>query len=168
MKNSMNAVRAKATSIVWFCSNLRVHDNKCLNSATNESMSVLTLYYFNPRDYDKSSSGFNKTGLYRVAFLIESVSGIGKNLQAKWSDLVVRVGKPEIILVELTTAIGADIVYAHREVSHNEVKAEEKIEAAIKDEGVELGRRRERIPASKLGCTMGTELARKLLINEQN
>ncbi|KAF5931363.1 hypothetical protein HYC85_032236 [Camellia sinensis] len=128
----------RRASIVWFRNDLRVHDNECLNSANNESMSVLPLYCFDPRDYGKSSSGFDKTGPYRAAFLIESVSDLRKNLQARGSDLVVRIGKPETVLVELAKEIGADAVYAHRDVSHDEVKAEEKIEAAMKDEGVEF------------------------------
>ncbi|KAJ1438242.1 Rossmann-like alpha/beta/alpha sandwich fold [Sesbania bispinosa] len=51
---------------------------------------------------------------------------------------MVRVGKPETVLVELEKAIGANYVYAHIEVSHDEVKAEEKIEAAMKEENVEM------------------------------
>ncbi|KAA8543089.1 hypothetical protein F0562_021416 [Nyssa sinensis] len=133
-----NAAGIRRASIVWFRNDLRVHDNECLNSANNESMSVLPVYCFDSKDYGNSSSGFNKSGPNRATFLIESVSDLRKNLQAKGSDLVVRIGKPETVLVELAKAIGADAVYAHREVSHEEVKAEEKIEAAMKDEGVEV------------------------------
>ncbi|KAJ6955982.1 hypothetical protein NC652_007168 [Populus alba x Populus x berolinensis] len=133
-----NAAGTRRACIVWFRNDLRVHDNECLNSANNDSMSVLPVYCFDPRDYGKSSSGFDKTGPYRANFLIESVSDLRKNLQARGSDLVVRVGRPETVLVELAKAIGADAVYAHREVSHDEVKAEEKIEELMKDEGVEV------------------------------
>ncbi|CAK9136247.1 unnamed protein product [Ilex paraguariensis] len=133
-----NAAGLRRASIVWFRNDLRIHDNETLNSANNESMSVLPVYCFDPRDYGKSSSGFDKTGPYRATFLIESVSDLRKNLQSKGSDLVVRIGKPETVLVELAREIGADAVYAHREVSHDEVKAEDKIEAVMKDEGVEL------------------------------
>lgn len=133
-----NGAAIRRASIVWFRNDLRVHDNESLNTANNESVSVLPVYCFDPRDYGKSSSGFDKTGPYRASFLIESVSDLRKNLQARGSDLVVRVGKPETVLVELAKAIGADAVYAHREVSHDEVKSEEKIEAAMKDEGIEV------------------------------
>ncbi|KAL2535284.1 Blue-light photoreceptor PHR2 [Forsythia ovata] len=133
-----NAAALRRASIVWFRNDLRVHDNECLTSAHNESMSVLPVYCFDPRDYGKSSSGFDKTGPYRATFLIESVSNLRKNLQARGSDLVVRIGKPESVLVELAKAAGAEAVYMHREVSYNEVKAEEKIEAVMKDEGVEV------------------------------
>ncbi|KAJ9171807.1 hypothetical protein P3X46_015120 [Hevea brasiliensis] len=133
-----NAAGIRRASIVWFRNDLRVHDNECLNSANGESMSVLPVYCFDPREYGKSSSGFDRTGPYRATFIIESVADLRKNLQARGSDLVVRVGKPETVLVELAKAIGADAVYAHREVSRDEVRAEEKIEAAMKDEGVEV------------------------------
>ncbi|XP_057422748.1 blue-light photoreceptor PHR2 [Lotus japonicus] len=133
-----NAAALRRASIVWFRNDLRVRDNETLNTANNESVSVLPVYCFDPADYGKSSSGFDKTGPYRAAFLIESVKDLRKNLQARGSDLVVRVGKPETVLVELAKAVGADAVYAHREVSHDEVKAEEKIEAAMKEENVEV------------------------------
>ena len=99
---------------------------------------MLPVFCFDPRDFGKSSSGFDKTGPYRASFLIESVNDLRKNLQSKGSDLVVRIGKPETVLAELAKAIGADAVYAHREISHDEVKAEEKIETAMKEEGIEV------------------------------
>ncbi|GMN37977.1 hypothetical protein TIFTF001_007248 [Ficus carica] len=132
------AAAARRASILWFRNDLRVHDNECLNAAHNESMSVLPVYCFDPRDYGKSSSGFDKTGPYRATFLIESVADLRRSLQARGSDLVVRVGKPETVLVELAKEIGADAVFAHREVSHDEARAEEGIEAAMKEENVEV------------------------------
>ncbi|KAL3648611.1 1,3-beta-glucanosyltransferase [Castilleja foliolosa] len=79
-----------------------------------------------------------KRGPYRATFLLEYVSDLRKNLQYRGTDLVVRVGRPETVLLEVVKAVGADAVYMHREVSHDEVKAEEKIEEAMKDEGIEV------------------------------
>lgn len=42
------------------------------------------------------------------------------------------------MLLEVAKAVGADAVYVHREVSHDEVRAEEKVEEVMKDEGVEV------------------------------
>ncbi|XP_057535925.1 blue-light photoreceptor PHR2-like [Amaranthus tricolor] len=133
-----NGAAARRATIVWFRNDLRVHDNECLTTANNESMSVLPLYCFDPREYGKLSSGFDKTGPFRASFLIESVSDLRKNLRERGSDLVVRIGKPEAVLVEMVKAIGADAVYVHREVSKEEAKSEGRIEAAMKDEGVEV------------------------------
>ncbi|KAL9261535.1 Blue-light photoreceptor PHR2-like protein, partial [Drosera capensis] len=133
-----NGAAVRRATIVWFRNDLRVHDNECLNSANNESVSVLPVYCFDPRDYGKSSSGFDKTGPYRATFLIESVSDLRRSLRERGSDLVVRIGRPETVLVEMAKAIGADAVYAHGEVSKEDVRAEEKIMTAMSDEGVDV------------------------------
>ncbi|KAL3644758.1 1,3-beta-glucanosyltransferase [Castilleja foliolosa] len=136
--NPSGAAALRRAAVVWFRNDLRVHDNECLAAANDDSLSVLPVYCFDPRDYGKSSSGFDKTGPYRTTFLLESVSDLRKNLQDRGSDLVVRVGRPDTVLLEVVKAVGADAVYMHREVSHDEVKAEEKIEEAMKDEGIEV------------------------------
>ncbi|KAJ9543179.1 hypothetical protein OSB04_022886 [Centaurea solstitialis] len=133
-----SAAALRRASVVWFRNDLRVQDNESLTSANNESMSVLPLYCFDPKDFGKSSSGFDKTGPNRASFLIESVSDLRKSLRARGSDLVIRVGEPETVLAELVKQVGAEAVYAHREVSNGEVKGEEKIESVLKDEGVEV------------------------------
>ncbi|KAK7392304.1 hypothetical protein VNO78_20738 [Psophocarpus tetragonolobus] len=137
-RDPSNAVALRRSAVVWFRNDLRVLDNECLTAANNDSISVLPVYCFDPADFGKSASGFDKTGPYRANFLIESVSDLRRNLQARGSDLVVRMGKPESVLVELAKAVGADAVYAHREVSHDEVKTEENVEAAMKEENVEV------------------------------
>ncbi|KAG4995837.1 hypothetical protein JHK82_026657 [Glycine max] len=137
-RDPSNAAALRRAAVVWFRNDLRLLDNECLTAANNDSLSVLPVYCFDPSDYGKSASGFDKTGPYRAAFLIDSVSDLRRSLQARGSDLVVRVGKPETVLVELAKAVGADAVYAHREVSHDEAKAEEKVEAAMKEENVEV------------------------------
>ncbi|KAH9610042.1 hypothetical protein KSS87_006869 [Heliosperma pusillum] len=133
-----NGAAARRAVVVWFRNDLRLHDNECITTANNESTSVLPLYCFDPRDYGKSTSGFDKTGPYRASFLIESVSDLRKGLQARGSDLIVRIGKPESVIVELAKTVGADAVYVHREVSNEEAKAEARIENVLKDEGVEV------------------------------
>jgi deoxyribodipyrimidine photolyase len=63
--------------------------------AQQASSSIVPVYCFDPRDYGKSSSGFDKTGPYRAKFLIECVADLRKNLRERGSELVVRIGKPE-------------------------------------------------------------------------
>ena len=47
---------------------------------TTTPLSILLVYCFNPSDYGKSASNFNKTGPYRVAFLIDFVFDLYRNL----------------------------------------------------------------------------------------
>lgn len=99
---------------------------------------MLPLYCFDPRDYGKSTSGFDKTGPFRANFIIQSVANLRENLRSRGSDLVVRMGRPEDVLLEMVKAVGADAVYMHREVSREDVRAEEKVEEVMENEGVEV------------------------------
>ncbi|KAI0529594.1 hypothetical protein KFK09_002148 [Dendrobium nobile] len=129
---------ARRCTLLWFRCDLRTHDNEALTAASNESLSILPVYLFDPRDYGKSSSGFDKTGPYRATFLLQSVADLRRSLRARGSDLVVRIGRPESVLVELARSVGADAVYMHREVSHEEARTEERLEKAMESEGVEV------------------------------
>nr|CAD1833287.1 unnamed protein product [Ananas comosus var. bracteatus] len=132
------AAAGRRCGLVWFRADLRVHDNEALAAASDASLSLLPVYLFDPRDYGRSSSGFDRTGPYRAAFLRDSVADLRRRLRARGSDLVVRIGRPEVVLPELARAAGADAVYAHREVSHDEVRAEERVAKAMEKEGVEV------------------------------
>lgn len=127
----------RRATIVWFRNDLRVHDNEALVNASNESLSIVPVYCFDPRDYGKSSSGFDKTGPYRAKFLLECVESLRENLRQRGSELVVRIGKPEEVLVSFAKSVGADALYAHQEVAHEEMTAEAKVIAALKENGVE-------------------------------
>ncbi|KAK8960441.1 Blue-light photoreceptor PHR2 [Platanthera guangdongensis] len=125
-------------TLLWLRCDLRIHDNEALAAASNDSLSILPVYLFDPRDYGKSSSGFDKTGPYRATFLLQSVADLRRSLRARGSDLVVRIGRPETVLVELARSVGADAVYMHREVSHDEARTEERVDKAMDAEGVEV------------------------------
>lgn len=132
------AAGVRRVSIVWFRSDLRVLDNECLSRANSESLTVLPVFCFDPSEFSVSGLGFDKTGPNRASFIIECVSDLRSSLRAKGSDLVVRIGKPETVLRELVKAVGAEGVYVHKEVANDEVKAESKVETALRDEGVEV------------------------------
>ncbi|KAL5134196.1 Non-specific phospholipase C4 [Glycine soja] len=93
---------SNVAALVWFCNDLRLLDNERLTVANNDSLFVLRVYCFDPSNYSKSAPDFDKTGPYRAAFLIHSVSDLRRSLQTHGSDLVVHVKKPETVLAELT------------------------------------------------------------------
>ncbi|URE05285.1 FAD binding domain of DNA photolyase [Musa troglodytarum] len=129
---------ARRCSIVWFRADLRLHDHEALSAANADSLSLLPVFLFDPRDFGRSPAGFDRTGPCRARFLVDSVSDLRAGLRRRGSDLVVRVGRPEVVLPELARAAGADAVYAHREVSHDEARAEERVAEAMEAEGVEV------------------------------
>ncbi|KAM3211855.1 hypothetical protein ACQJBY_065149 [Aegilops geniculata] len=125
-------------TLVWFRADLRLHDHEPLHAAVGASSSLLPVFVFDPRDFGKSPSGFDRTGPYRASFLLDSVADLRRSLRARGGDLVVRVGRPEVVIPELARAAGAEAVYAHGEVSRDECRAEEKVSKAIEKEGVEV------------------------------
>ncbi|KAJ4764521.1 Blue-light photoreceptor PHR2 [Rhynchospora pubera] len=134
-----NPFGGRRCTVVWLRADLRVHDNEALSTASAESLSILPVFLLDPRDFGRSpSSGFDRTGPFRAAFLLESVKDLRNSLRARGSDLVVRVGRPETVLPELAKAVGADGVFAHREVSRDEVKTEERVEKTLEKEGIEI------------------------------
>lgn len=127
-------VAGRKVGIVWFRSDLRLHDNESLNRASTECTSILPVYCFDPREYGRSPQGYDRTGPYRASFLIQAVTDLKNRLQSAGADLVVRIGRPEEVIPELARKVGASAVYAHREVTYEEVKVESNVVEALKRE----------------------------------
>ncbi|KAL6593892.1 hypothetical protein ACP70R_048793 [Stipagrostis hirtigluma subsp. patula] len=132
------AAAGRRRTLVWFRADLRLHDHEPLHAAVGASSSLLPVFVFDPRDFGKSPSGFDRTGPYRANFLLDSVADLRRSLRARGGDLVVRVGRPEVVIPELARAAGAEAVYAHGEVSRDECRAEERVRKAVEKEGVDV------------------------------
>lgn len=124
--------------IVLFRSDLRLDDHPALSHAIEDAASVIPVFCFDPRHFGRTEHGFEKTGKYRARFLIESVEDLRKNLQARGSDLVVRMGKPEDVIPDLVKKIKCRSVFVHREVTYEEQQVEEALEKCLKNSGADL------------------------------
>ncbi|CAI5484058.1 unnamed protein product [Closterium sp. Yama58-4] len=131
------AAGAHKTVVQWFRNDLRLHDNEALAAAHNHAAAVLPVYCFDPRDYGKSASGFDRTGPHRARFLLQCVAALRAALRERGSDLVVRVGRPEDVLPRLARAVGAQAVVLQQEVTPEESRVEAAVAARLKEEGVE-------------------------------
>lgn len=118
--------------IVWFTNDLRLHDNETLFKALKTSATVVPCYCFDERLFVKTSLGFYKAGNFRTNFLIETVADLKKNLQAVGSDLIIRIGKPEVEIAKLAQDIGAKTVFASKEVTREEVQVENNLAKNLK------------------------------------
>ena len=96
--------------VVWFRNDLRLHDNPMLGQALAHrcAKEVLPCYIFDPRQYQSTAFGSAKTGRYRAKFVLESVADLRASLRAIGSDLLVGVGKPEVLLPMLVAPRGDD------------------------------------------------------------
>eukprot|EP00249_Psilotum_nudum_P015654 c25449_g1_i1 orf=499-1554(+) len=124
------------TSVYWFRNDLRLHDNEAFSAAVAESDYVLPVYCFDPLDYGRASSGIERTGPARANFILECVDKLRQSLRARGSDLIVRVGKPDEVLLTLAKCTGADVLYAHQEVSYEEIHMENQVIETLKAEGI--------------------------------
>lgn len=111
-------------SIVWFKTDLRLHDNETLIRAISESDQVIPVYCFDESHFAKTKFGFYKTGKERTAFLIESVRDLDRQLRKVDSGLTILIGKPEIEIVKLARLHNVQTVYSKKEIAYEELKTE--------------------------------------------
>lgn len=113
----------KKCGLVWYkCTDLRTLDHEPLSLAHAENSHVAHLFCFDPRWFGDaggpSAPGTLKTGPLRARFLLEAVEDLKIRLGG---NIIVKLGKPETEVPRLAKALKVDTVYAHREVTSEEV-----------------------------------------------
>ena len=119
------------TSIVWFKTDLRLHDNETLVKAIEQSDEIIPVYCFDESHFKTTEFGFQKTGNFRTKFLLESLQDLDKNLRAIGSGLVIVRGKPEYELYKIADKYKAQKLFAKKEVAYEEKKTEERVEIEL-------------------------------------
>ncbi|WP_026705113.1 DASH family cryptochrome [Flavobacterium soli] len=119
------------TSIVWFKTDLRLHDNETLLKAIAQSNSIITVYCFDEAHFGTTEYGFKKTGSYRTQFLLESLKDLDKSLRALGSGLLILKGKPEIEIPKMVQQFKVSKVFAKREVAFEEKQTESLVQTTL-------------------------------------
>ena len=119
------------TSIVWFKTDLRLHDNETLVRAIEQSDEVIPVYCFDEDHFKTTEFGFKKTGNFRAQFLLESLADLDKNLRAHNSGLMVVRGKPEIELYKLAQKYKVQKVFCKKEVAFEEKQTQILVEKEL-------------------------------------
>jgi deoxyribodipyrimidine photo-lyase len=70
--------------------------------------------------------------------LLESVADLRNSLRAVGSDLIIRKGKPEEILLQLAKELNITELYYSKEITSEEVAVETALETALKPLGIAL------------------------------
>ena len=107
-------------SIVWFKTDLRLHDNETLMQAIKHSNEVLPVYCLDDKHYELTAFGFKKTGNFRAKFLLEALADLDKQLRKIGSGLLILRGDPVEELFKLAKTYGATKVYSKKEVAYEE------------------------------------------------
>lgn len=127
----------RSRAIVWFRNDLRLQDNETLVEAAN-NFDIIPIYIFDPRHYINTSLEFSKTGSFKTKFLLETLRQLKADLQKLGSDLVIRTGKPEVIIPELAREVMAVKVFASKEITYDEIIIEEALETTLFKNGIAL------------------------------
>ncbi|MCB0694089.1 MAG: DASH family cryptochrome [Lewinellaceae bacterium] len=126
-------------AIVWFRQDLRLHDHEALHDAIRHADEVIPVFVVDPRVFQaRTSFGFPKTGIHRARFILESLDDLRNRLRAKGADLIIRTGKPEIVLFDLVKQLGASWVFCNRERTRQEVNVQDALEHRLWTIGREL------------------------------
>jgi deoxyribodipyrimidine photo-lyase len=129
----------KQSAIVWFRQDLRLHDNEAITTALRMADEVVPVYVFDERVFKGTTRfGFPKTGAFRAKFILESVADLRLSLRELGSDLIVRVGRPEVILAEMAQQRKCSWVLCNRERTQEEVFVQDALEQKLWTFGVEL------------------------------
>jgi deoxyribodipyrimidine photo-lyase len=100
---------------------------------------VALVYIFDERVFmGQTRFGFPKTGKFRAKFILESVADLHKNIASLGGRLIVRTGRPELILAEMAQQIKASWVICNRERTQEEVLVQDGLEQKLWGIGVEL------------------------------
>lgn len=124
--------------LIWYRNDLRVHDHEPLFRANQTQGQIIPFYCFDEREFRETAFGFPKTGGFRAQFLRESVANLRENLQSKGSNLIIRYGKPEVIIPQLVTQLKVTDVFFHWEVTSEETQVEKALENELASLGVRL------------------------------
>ena len=119
------------TSIVWFKTDLRLHDNETLIKAIEQSDEIIPVFCFDENEFKKTEFGFQKTGNFRTQFLLESLKDLDNNLRKLGSGLLVVRGKPEYEIFKIAQKYKATKVFAKKEVAYEEKQTEERVEKEL-------------------------------------
>ena len=118
-------------AIVWFKTDLRLHDNETVVHAIAHSDEIIPVYCIDNEHFTETEFGFKKTGNFRAKFLLESLIDLDKNLRELGSGLIIAKGKPEIELCKIAHQYEVQSVFAKREVAYEELKTEARVETEL-------------------------------------
>lgn len=110
--------------LFWFRNDLRLHDHEWISEVALKADEFLPVYCFNPEDFAKDSLGFDRVGIHRQKFLLESVWALKRKLQQKGSDLYIAWGKPEDIIPSLAGQFNPNYIGFEKEFGWEEQQTE--------------------------------------------
>ena len=117
--------------IVWFKTDLRLHDNETLIRAIEENDAIIPVYCFDTQEFKIVNEKNQNHGAFRLKFLFESITDLDQNLRKIGSGLIFLMGNPLVEIPKIALNYNARKVYAKREVAIFEKQLDIKMEAEL-------------------------------------
>lgn len=111
------------STIYWFRSDLRLHDNPALLRSAAESQQLSCVYIHDPAQDAEVCHGFRRMGSHRRRFLADGLANLASRLASLGQRLHVLRGRPGAILPALAAATGASHIFCE-EIAAPEEQAE--------------------------------------------
>lgn len=125
--------------IYWFRNDLRLHDNEGFLKAIQDADEVIPMFVFDTRQFEEIDPlGIPKTGTFRAKFLLESVQNLRDNLRKKGANLVIKLGKPEVVISELARELDVTAIYTAKEATQEETDAETSLSKKLKTYNIDF------------------------------
>jgi deoxyribodipyrimidine photo-lyase len=121
------------TIIHWFRRDLRVSDNTSLHEAFTRSQTVIPFFC-----WDDAILRAPDVGAARVAFLLQSLESLARNLEALGHRLIVRRGAPHEQLALLAQEAKAEAVFANRDYEPYSRERDVRVQQALGAVGVQF------------------------------
>ncbi|GAB5523395.1 MAG: DASH family cryptochrome [Roseivirga sp.] len=107
-------------AIYWFRNDLRLEDNEGLVKATEDNLEVLPVYVMDSRWLRGKQFGIDRTGPFRMKFLLDSLRDLKTQLQAVGADLYFTIGNPVEVLSDLCKQYNCTKIYGQETTSYYE------------------------------------------------
>ncbi len=114
-------------AILWFRNDLRLSDHLPLQAVLAEVVDLVPVYVLDDRFLEADEWGFQRTGPYRMQFILECLTDLREHLRELGSDLLFYRGRPEEILPQVAEQYQCEGVYASRTYTRDELEVEERL-----------------------------------------
>ena len=108
------------TAIVWLRNDLRFQDQESFYKACNDFDRVVAYYTFKPKEFLNTQWGFQKSGAYRINFILETLAALKIELLQKNITLIVENKTASERIPYWVNTINASTVFYQKEWTSEE------------------------------------------------
>lgn len=114
--------------LLWFRTDLRLSDHLALQAAMDNHAEIVPVYVLDEQWLREDEWGFQRTGPYRMKFLLECLHDLKEHLKEVGSNLIIKKGNPADILPQIAEQYNCTTVYCSKEYTYEEIKVEKALE----------------------------------------